>query len=296
MAEQTSNVEYVADNRTYLDTYDYYRRGLLEQQSVWIKQYLIPVLLQYVKKQSHLRILSVGSGEGDIDILILNALLSELNSNESQSIFIEYAVAERNPEFISRFKQRLQSKNSEFSNVKFTFYLDTLENLENEFSESTFDFIHFIHVLYYMDADKVLHRCMGKYLKPEGILMAVVQQKGNLYAKNWEHFSVKFREHVGHFNLLCETDLKAIAEKNNWKYRIEVGRRIVDVSDIIANNVPSPAGWKLLDFFFHSNNLQSSLNPENVKEVTDFFKANAIVSENGSYIARGDETVAFIFN
>ena len=296
MAEQTNNVEYVADSSTYLDTYDYYRRGLLQQQSVWIKQYLIPILLQYVKKQSHLRMLSVGSGEGDIDIVILDALLSELNTNESQSIVIEYAVAERNPEFINRFKQRLQNKISDFSNVKFTFYLDTLENLESELNELTFDFIHFIHVLYYMDAEKVLHRCMGKYLKPDGILMAVVQQKENLYAKNWEHFSVKFREHVGHFNLLCETDVRMVAEKNNWKYRIEVGRRTLDVSDVLAKDFPSPAGWKLLDFFFHSNNLQTSLSPENLKEVTDFFKANSIVSENGSYIARGDETVAFIFN
>ena len=291
--EQTSSTEYVADSSTYLDTYDYYRRGLLEQQSVWIKQQLVPILLQNVKSRSLVRMLSVGSGEGDIDILILDALLEELEGQGSTRTIIEYSIAERNPEFINRFKQRLRTK--DLSNVKFTFYLGTLEGLDGEFSDSKFDFIHLIHVLYYMDAERILNKCMEKYLDAEGMLLAVVQQEGNLYAKNWRHFSVKFREHVGQFNLLCETDLRSIAEKNNWRHKIEVGKRTLDVSDVITMSTPSPAGWKLLDFFFHSNNLQASFDLGKLKEVTEFFKANATKSENGKYIARGDETLAFFF-
>ena len=296
MAELKSSVEYVADNTTYLDTYDYYRRGLLEQQSVWIKQQVIPTLLQHVKKQSRVRMLSVGSGEGDIDMVLLSTLLKEMANYGAENTIIEYTVAERNPEFINRFKQRLLNNDNDFSNVKFTFFLGTLENLESELFGSSYDFIHFIHVLYYMDAEKVLRKCMKDYLKAEGVLLAVVQQESNLYAKNWRRFSVKFREHVGHFNLLCETGLKAIAEDNNWKYRVEVGSRTLDVSDVIATDSPSPAGWKLLDFFFHSNNLQSSFSEENLKEVTDFFKDNTVNSPSGKYIALGDETIMFIYN
>ena len=294
MAEE-KDVDYVADSTTYLDTYDYYRRGLLEQQSVWVRQHVIPVLMQNFQNQSNVRILSVGSGEGDIDILILDALLQQMNDNSIKNTNIEYVVVERNPEFVDRFKQRIQRQGPDYSKVNFKFCLDTLENLESELSGSMFNVIFLIHVLYYMDAGKMLQKCMEKYLKSEGAIVAVVQQEANLYSKNWKHFSIKFRDHVGHFNLLCETDLAAIAKENNWKHRIEAGKRIIDVSDVIGTGSPNAAGWKLLEFFLHSNNLEASLNKEELKEVIDFFKANAVFKD-GKHIATGDETIAFIFN
>lgn len=295
MAEQKyDNVEYVADSSTYTDTYDFYRRGLLEQQNVWIKEVVIPLLSENFRTKPTVRILSVGSGEGDIDIVFLEALLKDEAIQRDTDMCIEYTVVERNENFVERFKQRLKGKVAQFLNARFRFHINTLENLESELDGMKFDFIHFIHVLYYMDVENTLKKCMEVFLQNDGILLAVVQQEDNLYAKCWRRFSVDFRQHCGQFNLLCDADLATIAKKCNFKHSIKSGRRVLDISDIIAGDSPNPAGWKLLDFFFHSNNLQSVLTKEDLLTVMEFFRANS-KCEDGKFLAVGDEAIALFF-
>lgn len=289
-----AETDYVAESTAYTNTYDFYRRGLLQQQSVWINDYVIPVLLPMFTNDSLVRILAVGSGEGDIDIMALDALRIELVSKGIQNTRIEYFVVERNPDFVDRFKKRLKTKESDFSNVDFRFCVDTLEHLGRELDGVQFNFIHLIHALYYMDAKKILYKCMHEWLSPSGVLLAVAQQEANLYAKNWRRFSSRFHKLCGNFNLLCETDLATIANMYNWNHRIERGKRVIDVSDIVGNDSPTPAGWKLLDFFFHTNDLAATINDKELKEVIEFFKENTVL-EGGRFLAIADETIAFIF-
>eukprot|EP00112_Aurelia_sp_Birch-Aquarium-sp1_P017829 Seg4173.2 transcript_id=Seg4173.2/GoldUCD/mRNA.D3Y31 product="Histamine N-methyltransferase" protein_id=Seg4173.2/GoldUCD/D3Y31 len=293
--------DFVADNNKYTDTYDVYRRGLLEQQRAWVNKQVIPVLSR-ILGQSCLRILSIGSGEGDVDIMLLEALLQECARKGQENCKIDYVVVERNAMFISRFKERVALKTEVFPNVNFSFIEGTFEDVTTSNSSSShngldmgnIDFILITHVLYYMNEEKVLQECMANHLKTGGILMAVVQSEASIYAKTCRKYDKKLTNCFEGFNVLCETDMGAIAKKNQWKHQIEIGKRVLDVTDIVASDRPNPVGIKLLDFFFHAKNLLSLVSEEQLQEILEFFKANTEVID-GKYIAVGNESIVFLF-
>ena len=293
--------DFVADNNKYTDTYDVYRRGLLEQQRAWVNKQVMPVLSR-ILGQSSLRILSIGSGEGDVDLMLLEAMLQECVRKGQQSFKIDYVVVERNNMFISRFKETVALKTEELPNVNFSFIEGTFEDVTSSKASGSpgdhdlgnFDFILITHVLYYMDEEKVLQECMANHLKTGGILMAVVQSEASIYAKTCRKYNKILTNCFEGFNVLCETDMDAVAKKNQWKHQIEIGKRVLDVTDIVAGDYPNPAGIKLLDFFFHAKNLLSLISEEQLQEILEFFKANTEVID-GKYVGVGNESIVFLF-
>ena len=287
---------YVSDDNNYTDTYDVYRRGLLQQQKVWVNEQVVPLLVErHAQSDAEITVLSVGSGEGDIDIILLHALIEEFEKKGIHDYTLHYTVVERNPVFVERFRKTLEQKGDVFAKIKFTFMVSTLEECAKKLFGNKFDFIHIIHTLYYMDAEKLMRLCVDNYLNKRGILLAVVQSEESLYAKNWRLFSQKFKHTVGDFNLLCEKEMKEIAEKIGLKFSILKGKRVIDVTDIAAGDVPNAAGYKLLDFFFHSKNLREILQGDELREIVEFFRANTSVVD-GRNIARADETLLFLYN
>lgn len=288
--------DFVADNNKYTDTYDVYRRGLLEQQRAWVNKQVVPVLSRMLGQEC-VRMLSIGSGEGDVDIMLLEALLQECARKGQESCKIDYLVVERNAMFISRFKKRVALKKEDFPNVDFSLTEGTFEDATKSASGiviGNFDFILITHVLYYMDEEKVLQECMANHLKTGGILMAVVQSEASICAKTCRKYDKKLKNCFEGFNVLCETDMSAIAKKNAWKHQIEIGKRVLDVTDIVAGDRPNPAGIKLLDFFFHAKNLLGLISEEELQEILAFFKANTEVID-GKYVGVGNESILFLF-
>eukprot|EP00794_Sanderia_malayensis_P020313 gene20313-22312_t len=284
-------LEFVAQDETYCTTYDVYRRGLLEQQRRWVSKQLIPILSESFQKPSY-RILAVGSGEGDVDILILDEINKEL-AKHGIKCDISYTVIERNQSFVKRFQERVEH-HKHLSNVKFQWFEGTFEEVigGNEGpSLGTFDLVHFVHALYYVDAENVLKYCMDELLMPTtGFVMAVVQTEQSIYAKNCRKFKGYLPNCFDGFTVFTDETLKPIADKNGWKCKVEVGDRILDISDILGDQLDNNDGNKLLDFFFHADGLKKSLTPSLWKEIMDHFKENSTF-ENGRYKSVGHEAI-----
>ena len=234
-------------------------------------------------------------------MMLLEALLQECARKGQPSCKIDYLVVERNNRFISRFKERAALKRDDFPNVNFSFIEGTFEDATTPKSVSSgghdlgsVDFILITHVLYYMDEEKVLQDCMANHLKTGGILMAVVQAEASIYAKTCRKYDKKLTNCFEGFNVLCETDMGAIAKKNQWNHQIEIGKRVLDVTDIVAGDHPNPAGIKLLDFFFHAKNLLSLISEEQLEEILEFFKASTELID-GKYVGVGNESIVFLF-
>ncbi|MEA5550021.1 methyltransferase domain-containing protein [Anabaena cylindrica UHCC 0172] len=97
-------------------------------------------------KNDTLSVLSIGSGEGDIDVEIIHSLLPSLNPRWKR---LKYVALEPNPIHRERFLQRLE-KASLDENVEVSIREDCFEPGRFE-SEEKYDLVLLTHVLYYFD-------------------------------------------------------------------------------------------------------------------------------------------------
>ena len=97
-------------------------------------------------KDDTLSVLSIGSGEGDIDIEIIHSILPSLNSRWKR---LKYVALEPNPIHRDRFLERLD-KASFDKNVEVSVSEDCFEPGRFE-SEEKYDLVLLTHVLYYFD-------------------------------------------------------------------------------------------------------------------------------------------------
>ncbi len=286
MNSDTSKDQYVAQDETYCSSL--YRRGLLEQQKEWVSNQIIPVLSPSLNTPSY-RVLAVGSGEGDVDMLLLDEINKELIKNNIKCD-ISYTVIERNASFIARFQDRVKSKEALMKNVSFTFHEGTFEEVTNKDKDlGKFDLVHFIHALYYIDAENALEFCMANLVAPGGCIMSVVQTEESIYAKNCRKYKGKIPNCFDGFTVMTDQTLKPIAAKNNWKCKVVIGKRILDLTDILGESA-SNEGNKLLDFFFHAEDLHKSLSEDDLKGILDHFKAHSTIEE-GKYKSVGHEAI-----
>ncbi len=285
--------DFVAQDETYCNSYDVYRRGLLKQQKAWVSRQLIPLLSERFEPTKY-RILGVGSGEGDLDLLLLAEIRAEMK-RKTFDCEILYTVIERNASFISRFQNRVKMHEEVLGGVKFEWYHGVFEEFISTSPPDKYDLIHFAHSLYYMDAEKALAQCMDKLLLPGGRLMSVVQTEESIYAKNCKKFKGQVANCFDNFNVICGRDLEAIAEKHGWKCRIETGSRILDLTDMLGGKIESEQGSKLFDFFFHADHLLESLDGKKLKEILQHFIENCKL-ENGKYLSVGHEAIVLFVN
>ncbi|MEO1430682.1 MAG: class I SAM-dependent methyltransferase [Cyanobacteria bacterium J06633_8] len=97
-------------------------------------------------KEDILSVLSIGSGEGDIDIEIIQSLLPQINSSGKK---LKYVALEPNPIHRDRFLERLEKVGFD-ENVEVSVSEDCFEPGKFE-SEEKYDLVLLTHVLYYFD-------------------------------------------------------------------------------------------------------------------------------------------------
>ncbi len=108
----------------------------------------VKILLEESNSQTHkdetLSVLSVGSGEGDIDMEIIQTLLPQVNSSWKK---LRYIALEPNPIHRDRFLKRLE-KASFDENVEVSVSEDCFQPCSFE-SQEKYDLVLLTHVLYY---------------------------------------------------------------------------------------------------------------------------------------------------
>gem|GEM_PF-579048 len=139
------------DNEFYAESYELRKTASTMTVSAieWFRSN-ITVLLEEIYSRSHqddtFSVLSIGSGEGDIDIEIINSLIPKLNPRWKS---LQYVALEPNPIHRDRFLQRL-SQISFDENVEVSVRDEYFEPDRFE-KEQKYDLVLLTHVLYYFD-------------------------------------------------------------------------------------------------------------------------------------------------
>ncbi len=206
----------------------------------WFHNHL-PILLDEVRYKTGsdtLSILSVGSGEGDIDIEIIKTILPHLNSPWKK---LKYDALEPNVAHRNRFLERL-SENLFNENVSVSVHNTSFGMVDGLKNNESYDLIIFVQVLYYFQVpSQIIQRAISQ-TKTNGRVIIVHQSAIGIPEIQREHMlSLKGDEN----EILTTEDIKKLLGQENISYCYHNVNAYLNVTECFNQ---SEIGLKILSF------------------------------------------------
>ena len=281
----------------YLQSLDVFRKKSGQNMNVveTLKVHIPPIIqrmLPMVESQQF-NILSVGSGEGEIDMTILKVIKEELQKSEhGRHMKIFNRAIEPNEDSCGIYKTAIENLPSSLDDQKtdFEVFQQTFEEYQESQKEPIrFDIVHFIHSIYYVDVEQVLFRCFEKDLKDKGHFICIVSDQDLVHRvlskqrKQWQD------ENVAKKSYKRAKKLIQIANENGWKHELYTREYLTDVTEVFDPR--STDGNLLLDFLTHTVNFRETADKQLVEETLDFIKDLTIVKDEKRFGEKKDSLV-----
>ena len=257
----------------YNDVFAIFTRNRREQEKVWVEYELVPKITQFFRpkyspSKSQFKVLAVGSNEGSFDCLFIKALFTH-GKELIEGKEVTWTVVEPNTIAINEFKQKVSSEGGIFQNVKFSWINKGLEEFLEVTESEQFDLIQFIHVLYYVDEERMLKNSYDKLLGSPGCILAAVGSEGDV----WVNFIKSFKVKIPSLSIkqLTNIELSEICKRNGWVCETFDGKLDLEITEIF--NDGDPIGEALLKFFFHINeDPKEKYGEALMSEIIEFFR------------------------
>ena len=282
----------------YLKSFNIFRTksGETKKNVEILQQHMPPVIQRMLPKRQQLNILSVGSAEGEKDMIILKIIKEELQkSDHGEQIKIFNRAIEPNEYSCGLYKAAIENLLSplEDQRIEFEICQQTFQEYQKSMKEPVkFDIIHFIHSIYYMDVEQTLRYCFKKELSDGGVFVFMVQCPDLLY---W--ILLKQRKHWHGEEVASETyetaeKLIQIANENGWKHEVYTQEYSIDVTEVFVPK--STEGNLLLDFLTHTVNFRETGDKRLVEETLSLIKDLTIVKD-GKRLGEKKESLIVIY-
>ena len=237
-------------------------------------------------------VLGVGSGKGEMDLLIMQFISEMLKASATVlKPTIHSIVVEPSSFLLDKFKasvEYLPSSLTDSARVSFEWQEMTFQEYKQRYATQnqktwpTFDFIHFVHSIYYMDAADTLTTCFEQQLGEKGAIFCLVQTEESFFANLQEKFKGRLTFGTVDMIVYTEQDLVKIAADKGWKYDVIRQDFAIDVS--LCFGEPSEQGDLLFDFLTHQEDFRATADQELIDEVVDFFGKFIVADETGAKV------------
>ena len=217
-----------------------------------------------IQQRSQFNILSVGSGTGEIDIEIVNIVQQELQKQQQWShISIFNRAIEPNMHSSNKYNENI-AKLSDIVSSRYEVRQQSFQEYqESKDDPVSFDIVHFMHSLYYVDLEQTVLYCLENQLTETGYLVCLLSDNESICNR------VLMKQHELSNKAITliqiSEELIKIAEKHGWKHEINSKKLFVDVTEVL--NTDSVEGNLLLDFLAGTEDFRKSAN-KHVLEVT----------------------------
>ena len=228
-----------------------------------------------------MNILSVGSGNGEKDLLVLKVIRESLRRNDNGSeVKIFNRGIEPNTYFCDLYNEAIENMLTPSDDQATEF--EICEQSFQDYSQHTekypvkFDVVHFIHSIYYLDMEEALCHCFEKELGENGVFVCIVsgldlinlvlaKQPTNGYGQ--KNGAIENLEKAG--------QLVEIAKSKGGKHEVYMNEYSIDVTEVF--DPKSTEGNLLLDFLTHTINFRETADKQVVEETL------AVVRDQSSY-------------
>ena len=253
---------------------------------------------------STFRVLGVGSGAGKIDFVLLETIATQLQGNpdklnEKQTkVEIFTRIIEPNPEEISAFKSSVSTALPpalvKRANVAFEWEIKCFQEYCRQNNQlNKFNFIHFVHSLYYMDAESALVHCYNKELGNTGVIFTLVQTANSYFPKMMQRFQDKLKFGPDDVFFYTTEELVLVAEKHEWTYECKAFPFTVDITKCFDSS--SEEGDLLLDFVTHQESFRANADGELCETMMGYLTDMSHVDKSGCRCLNGEMGVVIIY-
>lgn len=257
-----------------------------------------------IDKNRSFNILGIGSGKGEMDLLMIQFIAAHLKTSETEiRPIIQSLVVEPSSLLLQKFKESASSlplSLTTFAEVSFEWRQITFQEYKRECAVHdrssnkcpSFDFIHFIHSIYYMDAADTLRSCFEQQLGEKGAILCLVQTEESYFAKVQKKFKGRLTFGSEDMVIYTKEDLATIAAESGWMYDVIRQEFAIDVTPCFGEH--SDQGDLLLDFLTHQKNFRATADQELINEVMDFFQELIAIDEAGRKFLKGEMAAVVI--
>lgn len=244
------------------------------------------------ENNSELRILSIGSGTGEMDMKIVDMIAEELKrKKENQNMKIYVRAIEPNAASCLQFNEAVGKLNN--LQVKFDVRPETFGQYIVRAEDASFDIIHFIHSIYFIDSESAILYCLEKQMKADGCLICVFSDHG-IIADVQNQITIAQKGELAELHGDSKTSrLINSIEKVGWKYEIIRHEYPVDVTDIIDSSGSAEDGYLLLDFLTNQADFRRNAEANLVENVLEMLRNRSTI-QNGRRISSKTDTLLII--
>ena len=268
-------------------------------KSLELLQQHMPPLLEWVLPESkQLNILSVGSGEGSMDVIILKIIKEELKkSDQSRNTKMFNRAIEPSVFSCGRYRATVEHLPTPLDDqqTKFEICQQTFEEYQEIHKEPIrFDIVHFMHSIYYVNKEQTLLRCFERDLKDKGRVVCLVSDQDLQYRVFSKQKKRRCNENVDSKRDKRAEKLIRISSANGWKYEVYTQEYSIDVTEVFDPN--STEGNLLLDFLTYTVNLRETADKQLVEETLALIKDLTIVRDGKRFGEKKDFLVVIYKN
>lgn len=288
----TSGNPYSKSHRVFLD-----KSGQTEKIN-GLLQLRIPPLIDEKKifKEQSLKVLSIGSGNGQTDLFVLKVIKEELMKTDlGHSVKIFNRAIEPNLYSCGLYRAAIENLPKPLNDGKVAFEIcqQSFEEYQQSHREPlSFDIVHFIHSIYYVDIEKALLHCFEKELYDKGQVICIAS-RGDLTCSVVSKLQQKLQWPVGSEVYDVVDKMIQIADKNGWKIEVLDQEYSIDVTEVFDPH--STEGNLLLDFLTQTENFRNTEDKEFVEETLSFIKDLTFV-KGGKLFGEKKESLVVISN
>ena len=246
-------------------------------------------VIDTVDPSEPLKILGIGSGPGDRDLLILPTIGEYFTSKKGKKPALQNVIVEPSSCLLDEFKAKVSSLPPLLQQItesnSFEWHQKTFREFHEETAEKNrFQLIHFYHSIFeeHLTTDS-------------GIILCLVQAEDSFFALVSHKFKGKLS--CGSEDMAFRTDqeLVAIAEKHGWKYSVPFKEQFeINVTSCLAEE-PTERGDLLIDFLTQQQNFRATAEPDLYHSVIEFIDSLTFTKENGDKFVQGRSAVVIIY-
>ena len=270
------------------------------EESFKILRNHIPSLIQknlvLCQQRSRFNILSVGSGNGEMDMEIIKIIQEEMKKSEQvRDMKLFNRAIEPNDYSCGLYKDALEKlwsplndQLTEFEVCQQTFQ----EYMKSQNEAIKFEMVHFIHSTYHVDIEKALRHCFEEELSDIGSVVCLIAGHDLIYLDTLRQSNQWHGKDKNTENYETAEKIIKIANDNGWKHEIYSQEYSIDVTEVFDEK--STEGNLLLDFLTHTVNFREKADKQLVEETLALIKDLTTVKD-GKRLGDKKESLLFIY-
>ena len=287
----TSGNPYLKSYRVFLD-----KSGQTEKINDLLQLHIPSLLPMKILQERSLNILSIGSGNGQTDLSFLRVIKEELIKTDLwRNVKIFNRAIEPNLSSCGLYKAAIENLPSPLDDGKTAF--DICQQSFEEYQQShreplSFDIVHFIHSIYFVDFEKALLHCFEKELSDKGKIICIAARR-DLACSVLSKLQQKLQWHVGSEIYDVVDKMIQIANRNGLKIEVHDQEYSIDVTEVFDPH--SIEGNLLLDFLTQTEIFRNTEDKEFVEETLSFIRDLTFVKD-GKLFGEKKESLVVISN